>query len=133
MRKRKSCVIFAACVVAILFFPIASTQSFCGKAEILTEAGPRPGTCSLEIEIKELRSLVCCYRKRFSFTLDGTEVDAFQSNHFSQSEYGDCLVSQMYYDAEADRMGLCSLFCSGNGAFIELMWKDNRYILEPGG
>lgn len=95
MKKWKAFLIAVVCVLVILFFPVVSTQSVTGNAAVITEAGPRPGTSLMEIQIRELRSLVCTYRKNFVFTLEGNRVDEFASSYTSESEYGDCVISQM--------------------------------------
>ena len=130
MKKWKAFLIAVVCVLVILFFPVVSTQSVTGNAAVITEAGPRPGTSPMEIQIRELRSLACTYRKNFAITLEGNRVDEFASSYASESEYGDCVISQMYYDEELDRMTLCTLFHPHDEAYIEITWKENRYILE---
>lgn len=130
MEKRRKWGLAIICILVILFFPIQSTRSFSGNATVITEAGRKPSTSSLALEIKNLRSLVCIYRKSFSFVLDDILVDEFASNYYSESEYGDCLISQMYYEEEEDRMELCSLFYPSDLSYMELTWNENRYILK---
>ena len=130
MKKWKISLLVVVCVLMILFFPVVSTRSFSGNAAVITEAGPRPGSVPVEIEIRELRSLVCTYRKGFTVVLDGIRIDKFESSHASESEYGDCLISQMYYDEELDRMAMCTLFYPHDEAYVEITWKENRYILN---
>lgn len=127
------CLIAIACALIVLFFPISKTTSFSGDGSILNGEKETIGDCTIAIEVKELKSLVLRYKMNFSFMLNDTPCYASDEVRFpasvSVTEFGDCLISQLYYNAETNRMELCSLFYRGDHSYAEVFWEGKYYSL----
>lgn len=127
------CVAAIVCAAIVFFFPISKTTSFSGNGSVLTGEKDRIEDCTLTIEVKELTSLAMGYKKNFSFAVNGVPCYDSEEVRFpvavSETEFGDCLISQSYYDAESNRMKPCSLFYWGDHSYAEIFWKDNYYSL----
>ena len=128
MKKIKILLIIIIFAIIILMTPLPIKKNFSGEAEILLN-NEKTGECSLSVEITELKSIIHCYRKSFSFILNGSEYNKFASCHYSKADYGWCLISQMYYDGEADRMSLCSLYYPPYFSHLELTVNETKYVL----
>lgn len=129
-----SCFILIACVAIVLFFPISKTTAFSGNGSILNSEKERVADCSIAVEVKELKSLVLRYRMSFSFILNDELCYASEEVRFpasvSETRYGDCLISQFYYDGETNSMKHCSLSYWGDHSYAEIFWEDNYYTLS---
>lgn len=133
-RKVFICIIAIVCAAVVLFLPVSKTRSFSGNGSVLNSEKEKIGDCTISIEVKELKSLVLRYRMNFSFTMNDEPCYASEEIRFpvavSLTEYGDCLLSQSYYDAATNRMQPCSLFYWGDHSYAEVFWKDRYYCLE---
>lgn len=135
MRKRViACVIALVCVALVLFFPFSKTIVFSGNGNVLNSEQEPIDECAITIEVKEWRSLVLRYKTNFSFALDGTKRYASEEVRFpascTVSEYGDCLISQSYYDEKTNSMEHCTLFYRGDYSFADIYWEDDCYSLS---
>lgn len=133
-RKEFICIIAIVCAAVVLFFPVSKTRSFSGNGSVLNSEREKIGDCTISIEVKELKSLVLRYRMNFSFTMNDEPCYASEEIRFpvavSVTEYGDCLLSQFYYDSETNRMQPCSLFYRGDLSYAEIFWKNSYYSIE---
>lgn len=130
--KKWIAVICALLICAALFFPVSTVHTISGNGEVLTTEKEKVGDCELSVEIKEVRSLVTCYSRRFTFTLDGRTFAEFESNAGSETDDGLCLLSQMFYDAEKDSMELCSLVYQKDFSYALLRLDDHLYFADNG-
>ena len=53
---------------------------------IFTPQKEKIGTCELEIEIKEVSSLLFCYKKSFTFAVDDNFVEEFETTSHSEAD-----------------------------------------------
>lgn len=118
-------------VLVILFFPISNKHSILGEWEVLTQQKEKTGSCMVEIEIKEVSSLLICYKKSFSFSIDGNSIKEYESTAFSETDEI-CLISQMYYDKEANSMRLASLIYPKDLSYTILDLGENYYFINNG-
>lgn len=135
MKKTASiCIIVIACVATVLFFPISKTRTFSGNGSVLNSEKEKTADCTITVEVKELTSLMLRYRMNFSFMLNDVPCYASEEVRFpaavSVTEYGDCLISQFYYDGETNSMKRCSLFYQGDHSYAEIFWEENYYTLS---
>lgn len=128
----KKWIISAFIVLALLvvFVPVKRELTYSGKAEIFNEYNERTGECELYIEIKQIKSLVFTYSKSFKFAIDGNEQSEFATNTVSESDDGLCMISQMFYDKEADMMSICSLAYRENFEYVKMYYNDKTYIMK---
>ena len=64
-----------------------------------------------------MRSLLFCYNRQFSYTLDGENAKKFQklqdleffSPSHCETDDGLCMISQIYYRAQDNNVGSCVL------------------------
>lgn len=130
MNKKKICIITAICLVAILLFPIPVKESYSGDGAVYTEdVTEKIGECILAVEVTSLKSILHCYKKSFTFTLDGTKWEKFESNHHSETDDGMYQITQGYYDQIMDQIHFCSLFYDPQNVCLELALNGNDYIL----
>ncbi len=119
-------------IAIVLFFPIRKTSSISGDGVVLTTDKEKIGDCTLSIEIQEVRSLAVRYRKTFSFVVDGERVSEFRSAYASETSDGLCSISQMYYDAQEDRMAGCQLVYQRDLSYAVIHWNDQLYFITNG-
>ena len=130
MNKKKICIITALCLVAILLFPIPVKASYSGDGAVYAEDGmEKIGECILSVEVTSLESVLHCYKKSFTFTLNGTKWEEFESNHHSETDDGMYQITQGYYDRIMDQINFCSLFYSPQNASLKLSLKGSIYVL----
>ena len=110
---------------------MTTTHSISGSGDILTPQKEKIGTCELEIEIKEVSSLLFCYKKSFTFAVDDNFVEEFETTSHSEADeiY---LISQMYYEKEADKMNLASLIYPNDLSYAVLNLDANYYFINNG-
>lgn len=134
-KTTKICIITIICAVIVLFFPVSHTVSFSGNGHILNSEKEPIGDCIIAIEVTELKSLAVRYKTNFSFARNGIPCYATDEVRFpvsvSETEFGDRLISQFYYDAQSNRMKHCSLFYWGDHSYAEVFWKDSYYSYSP--
>ena len=117
-------------VLLVAFFPVEKGLACSGKAEIFNEYNERTGECELDVEVKQLKSLVFTYSKSFKFAIDGNEQSEFATNTVSETDDGLYMISQMFYDKESDMMSVCSLVYRENFDFVKIYYKDRTYIMK---
>ena len=85
----------------------------------------------MTVIVEELSSLVVTYHRSFTFNLDGTAYENFESH--SRAE-GDGLnqITQMFYDGGSDSMSMCSLVYDGGLSYAVLRLDDRFYYLDNG-
>ncbi len=119
-------------IAIIIFFPIRKTSGISGDGAVLTTDKEKIGDCTLSIEIREVTSLAVRYRKTFSFVVDGERVSEFRSAYASETSDGLCSISQMYYDAQEDRMAGCQLVYQEDLSYAVIYWNDQLYFITNG-
>lgn len=126
-------IIAIVCIVIVLFFPSLETWTLSGDGNILNDEKVIIGNCAVSIEVRQWKSLVHRYSTDFSFALDGLPCYASDEVRFpvsfSVSRDGS-MLSQMYYDEEANHMKLCFLFYQADHSLAEIFWDGNYYILS---
>lgn len=130
---KKKAIVFTVILVVlvVVFFPISTTHSISGNGDVLTLQKAKIRDCNLEIEITEISSLVICYKKSFSFVIDGKATKEFSTTSHSEAA-GICLLSQMYYDQEIDEPRLCSLIYKDDFSYAVLYLGENYYFINNG-
>lgn len=114
-------------------FPVTNVYVVSGQADILNFNEEKIGACEIEVEINELKSFVLRYKLNFSLSIEGKKISNSMSNYVSETDDGICMISQMFYSEEKDRMELCSLFYPADLSYIRLQ-KDNMvHYLNNGG
>lgn len=131
MKKKLALAIAIIVVLSVVFFPMTTTHSISGSGDILTPQKEKIGTCELEIEIKEVSSLLFCYKKSFTFAVDDNFVEEFETTSHSETDeiY---LISQMYYEKEADKMNSASLIYPNDLSYAVLNSDANYYFINNG-
>lgn len=119
-----------ALFVTLIFFPITTVHSVSGEGQVRTTADEILGDCELSLEIKEVKSLLFCYKKSFSFVLDGHTFSEFVDSTHDETSDGLCLISQMYYDKEKSSLAPCSLAYRDDLSNFVLRFSERLYILE---
>ena len=131
MKKKTILAIVLLIAIIGVLFPIPTTHTVSGEGAVLNPQKEKIGDCELEVELKELSSLLVCYKRSFSFVLDGKAVDTFSTTSYSEAE-GLCLLSQMYYDEEADMMALASLLYPEDLSYVVLDLGSSLYYINNG-
>ena len=131
MKKKIVLAIAIIVVLSVVFFPMTTTHSISGDGDILTPQKEKIGTCKLEIEIKEVSSLLFCYKKSFTFAIDDNFVEEFETTSHSEADKI-CLISQMYYSNETDEMSVASLTYPGDLSYAILNLGANYYFINNG-
>lgn len=129
-RKRVICLLLGLLAAAVIVaFPVKTTRTVSGWGEVLTREKEKVGECTLSIEISEVKSLCFCYRKRFTYSLDGKDYTSFASSSYAEAD-GLCLISQMYYDEQKDAMDLCSLVFPEDFSYAVICSNANLYLIK---
>ena len=131
MKKKLALTIAVIVVLSVVFFPMTTTRRISGDGDILTLQKEKIGTCKLEIDIKEVSSLLFCYKKSFTFSVDDTLVEEFETTSYSEADKI-CLISQMYYSNETDEMSVASLTYPGDLSYAILNLGANYYFINNG-
>ena len=131
MKKKLALTIAIIVVLSVVFFPMTTTRRISGDGDILTLQKEKIGTCKLEIDIKEVSSLLFCYKKSFTFSVDDTLVEEFETTSRSEANKI-CMISQMYYEEEADAMSLVSLIYPNDLSYAILNLGANYYFINNG-
>ena len=129
--KKLTLAIAIIVVLSVVFFPMTTTHRISGNGDILTPQKEKVGTCKLEIQIKEVSSLLLCYKKSFSFAVDDNFVKEFETTSYSESDKI-CLISQMYYNIETDQMSMTSLVYPNDLSYAILNLGTNYYFINNG-
>ena len=129
-KKTLFAIILLIALVAVLF-PIPTIHNISGAGEVLNLQKEKIGTCELEVEIKEISSLAICYKRSFSFILNGKAVETFSTTSYSEAD-GLCLHSQMYYNEKMDMMTLASLIYPKDLSYVVLDLGSNYYFINNG-
>lgn len=132
MKQRLIVCCWMVLLVTIVFFPITRTHTISGAGQVLTIDREKLGNCNLSIKIEETKSIFFCYRKQFSFVLDGTSFSEFSAPAYTKSEDGLCLISQMYFDEKENRMTLCSLVYDEDLSYAVIRWNEKQYFISSG-
>ncbi len=119
-----------ALLITLVFFPITTTNSVSGEGQVRTTTEDVLGDCELSLEIKEVKCLLFCYRKSFSFVLDGHIFSEFVDSTYDETSDGLCLISQMYYDKGKNSLSSCSLAYQDDLSNFVLHLNEKLYILE---
>lgn len=130
MRKR---LIVCSCMILLLiviFLPITTTYSFSSDVKTLTSSEEKLGYCELSLEIKDVHSLLYCYKKSFSFVLDGNISPEPVNNVHHETDSGTCFITQMYYDKDKNRLDSCGLFYQDDLLHFVLYFNEKQYIFE---
>lgn len=117
-------------LVALIFFPVTTTSSVSGKGQVRTTNEDILGDCELSFEIKEVKSLLFCYKKSFSFVLDGYIFSKIVDSYYDETYDGLCIITQMYFDEEKNRLAPCSLAYRDDLSNFVLRFNEKLYILE---
>ncbi len=133
LMKRK-CILWGiiACFIIILLFPATTTHVMAGEGQVLTAGWKEVRYCQLSIEIKEVNSCLFCYQKEFSFVLDGRAFLEFKGTTYDETTDGLCVISQMFYWKEKNRMSPCSLIYPKDLSYFVLRWEEERYVFNSG-
>ena len=129
--KKKNIIVVLMVILIVLFFPVSTTHIISGDGEILTLQKEKIGNCKLEIEISEISSLLICYKKSFSYVLDGKAREEFSTTSYSEADEI-CFISQMYYDEELDEMNMCSLTFKKDLSYAVLDLGTTYYFINNG-
>jgi hypothetical protein len=129
MNKRKTFILGMMILLVLILFPYSTKKVLAGNGEVQTRDNEKIGDCILSIEICELRSLFLCYKKQFSYTLDGTKHNTFESSVYDDADNLN-LIFQMYYEKVFDRMNICSLEYPDDFSYAVITTDTNRYYLH---
>lgn len=131
MKKKTIIAIIILITLVTALFPIPTTHKISGTGEVLNLQKEKIGTCELEVEIKKVSSLTICYKRSFSFILNGNAVETFSTTSYSDA--GElCLHSQMYYNEKTDMMDLASLIYPKDLSYVVLDLDSNYYFINNG-
>ena len=93
-------------VVAVIAFPTTTTTHIQGTAEKWGKGETYLGTCPIEIDIREVKSLCFRYRSDISLLIDGQRIPPLPKikNSIYYQEYNehDKFWSGLYYDPTAN-------------------------------
>ena len=131
MKKKLSLAFAIIVILSVVFFPMTTTHRISGDGDILTPQKEKVGTCKLEIEIKEVSSLLFCYKKSFTFAIDDNFVEEFETTSYSEADKI-CFISQMYYNNETNEMCVASLTYPGDLSYAILNLGENYYFINNG-
>lgn len=116
--------------VAIVFFPFKTTHIISGRGEVLTREKEKICECMLSIEISEVKSLFACYKKQFTYNLNGKDYTSFATSSYTEADNHLCLISQMYYDEENDTVDLYSLVFPEDLSYAVICSDTNLYFIK---
>lgn len=117
-------------IAAVLLFPYTKENALHGTGEIRSASKELIGACSLEIEIKESRSILLSYHKYFTLTLDGQKYEEFTLKPTVSEADGLCLISQMFYDADKGHLNVCALVYPEDFSYAVISLDDKLYCLN---
>lgn len=120
------------CVVVLMiilaFFPYSTRKVISGYGEVITLESEKARDCTISIEICETKSLLFCYKKQFSYTLDGEKCTEFLTSSHSETDDGLCLIDQMFYDEQTDDLTLCSLVYSSDLSYAMIQLDTESIV-----
>ncbi len=119
-------------IAIILFCPTLKTKTISGSAEVLTEQKEKTGTCSLDLEIRELSSLLVCYQRTFSFSINGTSSPELSYLNYRETSDGLCSITQAFLDEAMNAVDFCSLTYHNDYSFAVLHYNNTLYFLPNG-
>lgn len=128
---KKLLIALAILVLIGLFLPVPVSHVMYGTAEVLSLEKEKTGECQLTVIIEELSSLAVTYQQSFTFNLDGTAYEEFESHSRAEGD-GVYQISQMFYDAGSDSMSMCSLVYDGGLSYGVIRLGDRFYYLDNG-
>ena len=117
-------------IAALLFWPHTKTYSFSGVA---TEWSPSHDeqydeTADLSVEITEVRSLVCSYKKSFSYVLNGKRSpDCFKFHFYDTEIYS--LIEGIFLIDEGRSTSGCGVFYYRDFSYVGVHDGDRQYDL----
>ena len=118
-------------IAAVLFWPHTKTYSFSGVA---TEWSPSHDeqydeTADLSVEITEVRSLVCSYKKSFSYVLNGKRSPDCFKFHFYDTGIGSRIEGIFLID-EGHSVSHCSVSYYWDFSCVTVYDGDRQYELR---
>ena len=129
--KKKILTALAALVLIGLFLPVPLSHVMYGTAEVLSLEKEKTGECQLTVIVEELSSLAVTYDRSFTFNLDGTAHEDFESHSWAEGD-GLYQITQMFYDSEKDSMSMCSLVYDAALSYGVIRLDDGFYYLSNG-
>ena len=129
--KKKILIAAAVLVLVALFLPVPLSHVMYGTTEILNLNKEKTGECQMTVIIEEVSSLAVTYQKSFTFNLEGTAYEAFESHSWAEGE-GLRQITQMFYDGAGDSMSLCSLVYDDALSYAVIRMDDQFYYLNNG-
>lgn len=134
MKKRLITVGIVAAVLAIaavLFWPHTKTYSFSGVATewSLSHEDQYDETADLSVEITEVRSLVCSYKKSFSYILNGKRSPDCYRFLFNDTGIGS-LITGIFLIDEGHSVGNCGVSYYWDFSHVTVCDGDRQYELR---
>ena len=130
--KKKILIALTVLVLIGLFLPVPASRIVYGQGEVLNLEKEKVGACQMTVVIEELSSLAVTYHRSFTFNLDGTTYETFESHSWAEGD-GLYQITQMYYDGGEDSMSLCSLVYDEGLSYAVIRLDEQFYYLNNGG
>lgn len=130
MNKHKVLLLVGVALMIILLFPCSTGSTISGCGEVINSENKKVEDCTLSVEIRETRSLLFCYKKQFSYTINGEKRKDFVTSSHTETGDGICLISQMYYDEQNDDLKLCSLVYLRDLSYAMVQLDTGRYCIR---
>ena len=130
MNKHKVLLLVGVALMIILLFPCSTGSTISGCGEVINLENKKVEECTLSVEIRETRSLLFCYKKQFSYTINGKKHKDFVTSSHTETGDGICLISQMYYDEQNDDLKLCSLVYLRDLSYAMVQLDTGRYCIR---
>ena len=130
MNKHKVLLLVGVALMIILLFPCSTGSTISGCGEVINLENKNVEDCTLLVEIRETRSLLFCYKKQFSYTINGEKHKDFVTSSHTETGDGICLISQMYYDEQNDDLKLCSLVYLRDLSYAMVQLDTGRHCIR---
>ena len=125
--KKKGILAIAIVVLILAFFPYRTNGVIANASVFGNGQNEVPEEGALSITVSETRSLLFCYKMRFSYIFNGEESQVPVTSSYAKTDDGYCLISQMYYDERGDDLNLCSLYFKEDMSYGVIRW-DNQEV-----
>ena len=118
-------------IAAVLFWPHTKTYSFSGVATEWSRSHDEQydETADLSVEITEVRSLVCSYKKSFSYVLNGQRSPDCCRFLFNDTGIGSIITGIFLID-EGHSVSHCSVSYDWDLSYVTVYDGDRQYELR---
>ena len=122
-------------ILVVLFFPIKQEMHIAGTAEVRDQEENDLGPCTVQADIRVLKSLCRRYRDELTVTFEDQQIPVLENDNMAAycEAPGVKFWSLLYYDPDINRFDSLSLTYydyTGTVPEYKIVWKDREYRLK---